>query len=197
MYFAWIFGSWVFFLICHLHCKMIHLIVTPNIQLCTCTFLFPLQNKAISSSWMKFPCTWGPQQGWTSTVFLTPAPLGGTFPQWQGFPFIPTCFFGGKLLNPVLLKGDHGMDHAMVSAAKPCWSTSADTTWIEWLLHELQMKCARPNYPWRCFGSTSSSKLCFWDVLGSNHRKHPVHLQEHEQGQCHHSPATFRDTTKI
>lgn len=96
LWFQYIFclGLDFFFSFCHLHCKMIHLLMTLNIQLCTCTFLFPPWNKATSCRWMKFPSTWGPQQGWVSRVFLTTAPLYATSPRWQGFPFVATSLLG-------------------------------------------------------------------------------------------------------
>lgn len=57
---------------------------------------------------------------------------------------------GGKTPNSVLQKADHAMDH--FSAAEHFWSTSAETTSVEQLLHGLQMKCAYLNDLCRCLG---------------------------------------------
>lgn len=60
------------------------------------------------------------------------------------------AFSGGKTLNPVLQKADHAMDH--FPAAEYFWSTSAETTSVERLLHGLKMKYAELNYLYRCLG---------------------------------------------
>lgn len=175
----------------------ISLIVTLNIQLCTCIFLFPPLKQSHELQVNEISLHLGSSAGMNPHSFPGCSLSLCHLPSMARLSCIATCFSGGKLLNPVLAKGDRAMDHVLPDhfpAAEPFWSTSAETTRVEWLLHELQMKCAGLNYPWRCFGSTSSSRLRFWDVLGSNHRKHPVHLQEQEQGQCHHSPATFQSS---
>lgn len=182
-YFAWV--CFFFFSFCHLHCKMIHLIVTLNIQLCTCTFLFPPWNKAISSKWMNFH-TLGVLSRDQSADFSWLQPLS-----------VPLSLNGkASLYCPLPLWGDPVLLQGIVL----------------WILFHLSISCCRALLKHLCRHHLSwvtaswapdevcraklslevLCRLCCWDVLGTNHRKHPVHLQERERGQCHHSPATLQ-----
>lgn len=123
-----------------------------------------------------------------------PLPLGG-----KAFPLLPPAFWG-RTPDSSSSEGDWGVDHVLPDpfpAAGPSWSTSAHITWVEWLLHELQMKCAGLNYPRECFGSTSSSRLCFWDVLDGSTGNTQCICRDMNMGNAITPPATVQRSPKF
>lgn len=146
-YFAWVCFFFFYFVICTARWFISSwLWIFSFVPALSC---FPLETKpSAPSEWISIHL--GSSAGINQQIFPDSSPSLCHFPSMARLPFIAPCLFGGIQF---FCRGSCCGSRSTWAfpAAGPSWNTSADTTWVEWLLHELQMKCAGLNNPWRCF----------------------------------------------